>query len=189
MSNEAQTAFAGFSDASIAFLSELAANNNRDWFQAHKPRYEETIREPALAFIDAVAPGLRRISPHFVASSKRTGGSLMRIYRDTRFSKNKLPYKTNVGIQFRHELGKDVHAPGFYVHIEPGSCFFGAGIWRPDSEALAAIRKRIVESPAAWKRARDAKTFTARFTLRGEQLKRIPRGYDANHALAEDLRR
>ncbi len=113
----------------------------------------------------------------------------MRVYRDTRFSKNKLPYKTNVGIQFRHELGKDVHAPGFYVHIEPGSCFFGAGIWRPDSEALAAIRKRIVESPAAWKRARDAKTFTARFTLRGEQLKRIPRGYDANHALAEDLRR
>ncbi|MDH3418196.1 MAG: DUF2461 domain-containing protein [Gammaproteobacteria bacterium] len=189
MGKNAPTAFAGFSDATIAFLSQLAVNNDRDWFQAHKQRYEEAVRDPALAFIEAIAPGLKRISPHFVASSRRTGGSLMRIYRDTRFSRNKLPYKTNVGIQFRHELGKDVHAPGFYVHIEPGGCFLGAGIWRPDSAALAAIRAQIADSPAAWKRARDAKAFAARFTLSGEQLKRIPRGYDADHPLAEDLRR
>ena len=189
MGKEAPTAFAGFSDNAIAFLSELAANNNRDWFQENKSRYEEAVREPALAFINAMAPGLKRISPHFVASSRRSGGSLMRIYRDMRFSRNKLPYKTNVGVQFRHELGKDVHAPGFYVHIEPGSCFLGAGVWRPDSTALAAIRTRIVDSPAAWKRARDAKTFAARFALKGEQLKRIPRGYDADHPLAADLRR
>jgi len=189
MGKDAPTAFAGFGDDTIAFLSELAVNNNRDWFQAHKPRYEAAVREPALAFIEAIAPGLERISPHFVASSRRTGGSLMRIYRDMRFSPNKLPYKTNIGIQFRHALGKDVHAPGFYVHIEPGSCFFGAGIWRPDSAALAAIRTHIADSPTAWKRARDAKRFTARFTLKGEQLKRIPRGYDADHSLADDLRR
>lgn len=189
MGRPAPMKFAGFSHDAIAFLSELAANNNREWFQDNKSRYEETIRERALAFINAMAPGLKRISPHFVASSRRSGGSLMRIYRDMRFSRNKLPYKTNVGIQFRHTLGKDVHAPGFYVHIEPGSCFFGAGVWRPDSEALAAIRRRIVDSPAAWKRARDAKTFAARFALRDEQLKRIPRGYDADHPLAEDLRR
>ena len=189
MAKPAPAAFAGFGDAAIAFLSELATNNNREWFQENKPRYENEVREPALAFIEAIAPGLKRISPHFVASSRRVGGSLMRIYRDTRFSKSKVPYKTNVGIQFRHELGKDVHAPGFYVHIEPGSCFFGAGIWRPDAGSLAAIRKHIVESPASWKRARDAKTFAGRFMLRGEQLKRIPRGFDAEHPLAEDLRR
>lgn len=189
MVENAPTAFAGFGRDTITFLSELAANNNRDWFQAHKPRYEQAVREPALAFIDAIAPGLERVSPHFLASSRRTGGSLMRIYRDMRFSPNKSPYKTNVGIQFRHALGKDVHAPGFYVHIEPGGCFFGVGIWRPDSTALAKIRTRIAESPAVWKRARDAKTFAARFTLAGEQLKRIPRGYDADHPLAEDLRR
>lgn len=189
MGKAAPTAFAGFSDDTIAFLSELATSNDRDWFQAHKPRYEKAVRDPALAFIEAIAPGLKRISPHFAASSRRTGGSLMRIYRDTRFSCNKLPYKTNIGIQFRHELGKDVHAPGFYVHIEPGNCFFGAGIWRPDSGALAAIRTHITDSPAAWKRARDAKAFASRFTLSGDQLKRIPRGYDANHPLAEDLRR
>lgn len=189
MGKKAPKEFGGFSRDTIAFLTELASNNNRDWFQANKPRYEEAVREPALAFIDAMAPGLERISPHFVASSRRSGGSLMRIYRDMRFSPNKSPYKTNIGIQFRHALGKDVHAPGFYVNIEPGSCFFGAGIWRPDSEALGAIRKRIAESPAVWKRARDAKTFAARFTLRGEQLKRMPRGYDAEHPLADDLRR
>ena len=189
MGKRAPTTLAGFSRDTIAFLSELAANNSRDWFQTHKPRYEAAVREPALAFIDALAPGLERISPHFVASSRRSGGSLMRIYRDMRFSPNKSPYKTNIGIQFRHTLGKDVHAPGFYVHIEPGSCFFGAGVWRPDSAALAAIRTQIVDSPAAWKRARDAKTFAARFVLGGEQLKRAPRGYDADHPLAEDLRR
>ncbi len=189
MAKSAPTAFTGFSRDTIAFLSELASNNNRDWFQANKSRYEAAVREPALAFIDAIAPGLERISPHFIASSRRSGGSLMRIYRDMRFSPNKTPYKTNIGIQFRHELGKNVHAPGFYVHIEPGSCFFGAGIWRPDAEALAAIRKRIDESPAAWKRARDAKTFATRFMLRGERLKRIPRGYASDHPLAEDLRR
>lgn len=189
MGKNAPTAFAGFSDAAIAFLSELALNNDREWFRANQSRYEQAVREPALGFIEAVAPGLRRISPHFVASSRRSGGSLMRIHRDVRFSRNKLPYKTNVGIQFRHELGKDVHAPGFYVHIEPGGCFFGVGIWRPDSKTLAAIRKHVAETPAAWKRARDAKSFAARFMLTGEQLKRIPRGFDSSHPLADDLRR
>ena len=189
MAKDAPTAFAGFSGETITFLSELAAHNDRAWFGENKQRYEEAVREPALAFVNAIAPGLKRISPHFVASSRRTGGSLMRVYRDTRFSRIKLPYKTNIGIQFRHELGKDVHAPGFYVHIEPGNCFLGAGIWRPDSGALGAIRRYIADSPSAWKRARDAKAFAARFVLSGDQLKRTPRGFDGDHPVADDLRR
>ena len=183
------TGFCGFSTDTVAFLSELTANNDRAWFHENRQRYEDSVRGPALAFIDAIGPGLRRISPHFNASAKRSGGSLMRIYRDTRFSKSKLPYKTNIGIQFRHELGRDVHAPGFYLHIEPGDCFLGAGIWRPDADALGAIRTKIAESPVAWRRARDDKHLAAHFELAGEQLKRMPRGYAADHPMADDLRR
>ena len=95
----------------------------------------------------------------------------MRVYRDTRFSRNKTPYKTNIGIQFRHELGKDVHAPGFYVHIEPGRCFLGVGMWHPESGALTAIRDRIVEDQSAWRRARNARKFRERFELSGGHAK------------------
>jgi uncharacterized protein (TIGR02453 family) len=189
MGTDESRPFTGFSTDVCRFLDDLAANNNRDWFTQHKTRYERSIREPALAFIDAVAPELKRLSPYFVASTRRSGGSLMRIYRDTRFSNNKLPYKTNIGIQFRHELGKDVHAPGYYVHITPGECFLGVGIWRPDNTALSAIRTRIAQSSAAWRRACSAASFAQRFELSGDQLKRMPRGYAADHSAAEDLRR
>jgi uncharacterized protein (TIGR02453 family) len=181
--------FTGFGADALAFLSELATNNNRDWFNENKERYERSVRGPSLAFIEAIAPRLGRIAPLFVASARRSGGSLMRIYRDTRFSRNKQPYKTNVGIQCRHVLGKNVHAPGFYVHIEPGACFVGAGIWRPEADVLDAIRARIADAPHAWRRAKGAQGFAGRFELGGEQLKRMPRGYDATHPMAADLKR
>ena len=111
-----------------------------------------------------------------MASDRRTGGSLMRVYRDTRFAKDKTPYKTNVGIHFRHEFGRDVHAPGFYVHVAPEECFLAVGLWRPDAAALGEVRKAIVESPDRWRRARDDKRFRERFTLEGESLKSRPAG-------------
>ena len=181
--------FRGFPDDAIAFLSELAVHNDRAWFSENKSRYEASVREPALALIAAIAPKLNRVSRHFSADTRKSGGSLMRIYRDTRFSRSKLPYKTNVGIQFRHEAGKDVHAPGLYLHIEPGDCFVGAGIWRPETDPLRAIRTRIAESPRAWQRARDAESFAYRYELAGERLMRMPRGYSADHSMADDLRR
>jgi len=189
LTKRAMPEFAGFPAQTARFLTELAENNEREWFKDNKHRYEEHVLEPALDFINAMEPRLEKISKHFVAIGKRTGGSLMRVYRDTRFSKNKTPYKTNVGIQFRHELGKDVHAPGFYLHIQPKNCFFGAGIWRPDSEALAAIRESIDENSSAWKRARDSKRFVEHFHFGGDRLKRPPRGYAAEHAYIEDLKR
>ncbi len=181
--------FPGFDIELLHFLDELGHNNNRDWFAKNKDRYEHAVREPALAFIEAMAVPLKKASPHFQAIAKKTGGSLMRIYRDTRFGNDKTPYKTNVGIHFRHEVGKDVHAPGFYLHIEPESVFFGAGIWRPDSPTLASIRNAIDSFPPKWKRARDAKAFRETFELQGDSLKRPPRGYDADHRFIEDLRR
>jgi uncharacterized protein (TIGR02453 family) len=180
---------AHFRPATVAFLHELQHNNNRDWFNDNKKRYEAEVLDPALAFIQAMQTPLERIAPHFVAVPKRVGGSLMRIYRDTRFGKDKTPYKTNIGIQFRHEQAKDVHAPGFYVHIDPERVFVGAGMWRPAAPALAAIRKRIDEKPAEWQRARDDRTFKKQFQLAGESLVRPPRGYAADHPLIDDLRR
>ena len=183
------TEFRSFGPELAAFLQDLRSNNERGWFTGNRDRYEETVREPARAFIRAMAPALAAISPHFRADDRKTGGSLMRIHRDTRFSRDKTPYKTNVGIQFRHALGRDVHAPGFYVHLEPGSAFLGAGVWRPDSSALFMIRARIDEEPDTWRAVRDDEAFRAAFRLGGESLKTMPRGFARDHALAEDLRR
>ena len=120
---------------------------------------------------------------------KGHNGSLMRIYRDTRFSKNKQPYKTNVGISFRHQAGKDVHAPGVYLHFDPKECFVGAGCWRPESSVLAAIRAAIDSDPKAWKKARDNKAFREQFDFVGESLKKAPRDYPKEHPMIDDLKR
>jgi len=179
----------GFTKETLRFLRELGENNERGWFNANKHRYETHVLAPSLAFIAAMAPQLNRISSHFLASAKRSGGSLMRVYRDTRFSKNKEPYKTNIGIQFRHELGRDVHAPGFYLHIEPDGCFAAAGLWRPEPQAQASIRREISEQPALWRKASRNKRFVELFTLGGDTLKRPPKGYDEDSEYIEDIKR
>lgn len=178
-----------FTPATLKFLRDLSNNNKREWFQENKQRYEKDVRTPALVFIEDIAPKLQLIAPRFRAIPKKVGGSLMRVYRDTRFGKDKTPYKTNIGIQFRHEAGKDVHAPGYYLHIEKDNFFLGAGIWRPDSTALGKIRDRIVEKGDAWVSARENKIFKRYFSLEGEALKNGPRGYPKDHPLLDDLKR
>ena len=171
------------------FLRELEANNERPWFEANKARYIADVRDPMLDFIAAFAEPLAEISPHFVADPRASGGSLFRIYRDTRFSPDKRPYKTNVGAHFRHVAGKDAHAPGFYLHLDTESCFAGCGIWSPGGEAMAQIRNAIADNPGGWKRVTQAKPFSDTFDLMGQSLKRPPRGFDAAHPLIEDLKR
>ena len=178
-----------FTADTVSFLEELSRNNNRDWFNEHKSRYEEQVLDPALRFIQQMQDPLHDIAPHFTAIPKRVGGSLMRIYRDTRFSKNKTPYKTNIGIQFRHEQAKDVHSPGYYVHIDPEQVFVGAGMWRPDSEPLAQIRRRIADKESEWTQASKDRSFRRHFSLGGESLVRPPRGFDKGHPMIEDLKR
>ena len=151
-------------------------------------RYEALLREPARAFVRAVGARLGEVTEHLVADDRKVGGSLMRIHRDVRFSKDKSPYKTNVGAHFRHQAGKDAHAPGFYFHLEPGEVFGGSGIWHPDGPALAKIRDAIVEDPKGWRRATSAKVLGPEGTLSGESLKRPPQGYDTEHPLIEDLK-
>jgi uncharacterized protein (TIGR02453 family) len=180
---------AAFDRETLRFLTDLAANNNRVWFEANKQRYEDHCLTPALAFVDAMRPAITKISSHFRAVSRRVGGSIMRVHRDTRFARGRSPYKTNIGIQFRHERGRDVHAPGFYVHIEPGGCFLGAGIWHPEPSSRSGIRTEIVQRPDVWQRVRDARAFRRHFDLGGEQLSRMPRGFPADAPHGEDLRR
>ncbi len=173
----------------FAFLRELKANNDREWFQANKHRYENDVLEPALAFIEDFGYRLQEISPHFAADPRRSGGSLFRIYRDTRFSKDKTPYKTNVGIHFRHEHAKDAHAPGYYLHIGPGEVFAGGGIWHPGTEPATRIREAIVADPDRWKRATRGGAFAKRLELGGDSLKRVPSWADVEHPFADDLKR
>lgn len=174
-----------FTNATFAFLRDLKANNDRDWFTANKHRYEDHVKDPALRLIEDFAPHLAKLSGHF----KATPRSLFRIYRDTRFSNDKTPYKTAVGVHFRHDRSKNAHAPGYYLHVAPGEVFLGCGIWHPDSGALRAIRERIVEDGTAWKRASRGKRFAETFELTGDSLKRAPKGVDPDHPLIEDLRR
>jgi uncharacterized protein (TIGR02453 family) len=179
----------GFSPALFDFLRELKRNNNRDWFQANKSRYEKDVKDPLLVFIADFADRVPEISPHIAAIPRATGGSMFRIYRDMRFSKDKTPYKTAAALHFRHERGKDVHAPGYYLHLEPGSVFMGAGIWKPDGETVTRIRSRIDAKPAEWQEIIGNITFTSTFSLEGDSLKRPPRGYDPDHPLILDLKR
>jgi len=167
------------------FLRDLAENNDRDWFKAHKARYDASVKEPALAFIRAFAPILEEISPHFRADARAVGGSLFRIQRDTRFSKDKRPYKSNTGLHFRHGAGKDVHAPGFYLHLAPDEIFAGVGIWHPPTPTLTKIRNKIVAEGDRW----TAMLGEQGYSLGGDSLKRAPKGFAPDHPMIEDLRR
>ena len=183
------TAFEGFPEDFFRFFDDLRKNNERAWFNEHKARYVASVVEPTQAFIVAVAPLLHGISPHYIADPKAHGGSMFRIYRDTRFSQDKTPYKTHAGVQFRHRAGKDAHAPGFYVHLDSEGLFFGGGVWLPPNPVLNRIRDHIVDNARSWTRIRNAGAVQAAGGIRGDALKRPPRGYDPEHPLVEDLKR
>ncbi|MBT8065577.1 MAG: DUF2461 domain-containing protein [Gammaproteobacteria bacterium] len=181
--------FSGFPRDFFTFFEDLAGNNNRPWFQENKQRYYDSVVNPISEFIVCMAPELRRISRHYIADPKPHGGSMFRIYRDTRFSKDKTPYKTHAGVQFRHEAGKDAHAPGFYVHLAAEGLYFGGGVWRPAGPQLGLIRDAIVDNARSWSRIVGAAKVQAAGGLKGDSLKRPPRGYDPEHRHVEDLKR
>ena len=172
------------------FLVELALNNNREWFQGNKARYESDVRDALVGFVLDFGERLRDVSTHYVADPRPVGGSIFRIYRDVRFARDKSPYKTQAAAHFRHEATQDnVHTPGYYLHLEPGNVFSGAGIWHPDSETLGKIRDAISANPVRWERIVSDKAMLAQHRIEGESLKRPPKGYDPDHPLIEDLKR
>lgn len=191
-----------FTDDTFKFLRQLARNNDRDWFIRNKERYEASVRGPALRLITDLGDPFKDISSQLTAVAKPVGGSLFRIHRDTRFAGDKSPYKTHIGMYFAHAAATQaarndasggapgrLDAPGLYLHVEPGRCFMGGGIWHPQSETTRRIRDYMVSNPASWKKAtRDAK-FRKVFALDGDALVRPPKGYDPAHELIEDLKR
>ena len=179
-----------FDKTFLKFFSALAKNNNREWFTAHKDEYRELVVAPLSVFITEMAPRLRKISPQFVADPKPNGGSMFRIYRDVRFSRDKSPYKLHAACQFRHRIARDVHAPGFYVHIAAQEVIFGGGIWMPPNPVLNRIRDFIVHNPQEWQRIKtDRNMIKLCGGIGGDSLVRPPRGVDAGHEHISDLKR
>jgi uncharacterized protein (TIGR02453 family) len=181
--------FNGFPKDFFKFFNELKKNNTRDWFTANKPRYYESVVRPMGEYIVSIAPHLERISPFYKADPKPHNGSMFRIYRDTRFSRDKTPYKTHAACHFRHQAGRDAHAPGFYMHIETDRISIGGGIWRPPAKQLGLIREFIADNPSAWEKLARSSAVKKMGGVQGDSLKRPPRGYDPDARHIEDLKR
>ena len=152
------------SDKSFRFLRALARNNSREWFADHRDDYETHLKQPFQRLIADLQPDLLAISPHYRADPRGTGGSLFRIHRDTRFSNDKTPYKTWSGARFFHARSKTVPAPSFYLHVQPGGCFLGAGIWHPEPETQRRIRNFMLDNPAGWTAAVRTPAFKSRLS-------------------------
>ena len=177
-----------FTPALFKFLRQLAAHNDREWFQAQRARFVSDVETPMLRFIADAGPGLAAISRAIVADPRRTGGSMYRIYRDTRFSADKSPYKTHVAARFAHAVTRDrqsglAAAPGFYLHLEAGESFGGGGIYHPDMPTLTRIRTAIAQNDKGW-----AAVKRAGLAIEGDRLTRAPAGFDPSHRFIEDLR-
>ena len=178
-----------FTDASFKFLRGLARHNSREWFAAHKADYEAHIRAPFQRLLTDLQPVVAGVSEHFRAEPKPVGGSLFRIQRDTRFANDKTPYKTWQGARLFHARGRQVEAPSFYIHLQPGNCFVGAGLWHPESATQRTVRQFIFDNPGSWKAAAHAPAFRRRFDLGDdEKLVRPPRGFPPEFEFIEDLK-
>jgi uncharacterized protein (TIGR02453 family) len=191
-----------FTPRTFRFLRGLARHNERPWFESHRDEYETFVREPALRLIADLQEPLRKISPVLVANPKSVGGSLFRIHRDVRFSSDKRPYKTHAGLWFYHEAAKAtpragegtvdrgrLDTPGIYLHVEPGACFTGGGLWHPQPATLKRLRDFVVDNPRSWTHATRRPEFARVFEMTGETLSRPPKGYPPEHPLIDDLKR
>jgi uncharacterized protein (TIGR02453 family) len=161
------------------FLSDLKANNERAWYQANKARYVAEVERPMQRFLEDTGTRLAELSPSYAE------GSMFRIYRDTRFSHDKTPFKTAAAAQFRHGTHRKDHSvPGFYLHLAPGHCVGGGGLYRSDPATLGRVRDRIVAEPEEW-----AAVLASGVEIQGDALKRAPAGYDQGHRFVDDLKR
>jgi uncharacterized protein (TIGR02453 family) len=170
--------FTGFRPEAIQFLADLAANNERTWFQPRKGDYERLLKEPLEALCAVLA---REFDARGIPLRADPARSPFRIYRDVRFSKDKSPYKTNVGASFPWAGGGDGSAGG-YFHLAPGEVFVGGGMWHPEPARLKAFRHLVDTDPARVHAVIDDPAFVAAFGhVSGETLTRVPQGYGADH--------
>ena len=179
--------FEGFPEKGVRFLRSLKKNNNRRWFEQHKSDFETSVKLPMQSLVVSLQPHFARFAPEFELHPKR---SIFRIYRDVRFSKDKKPYKTHIAMHaVLRGKPKGLVGSGYYLHIEPGEVFQGAGIYMPDWDQLRKIRAAIDQEPVRFLKIIQDKRFKKRFgLLKGEQLQRVPAGFERDHPLAEWLR-
>jgi len=170
----------------LDFLETLSENNNREWFAENKQQYEDA-KADLLVLIAELIKELSAIDPQYAADTEPKK-ALMRIYRDVRFSKNKDPYKKNYGIAFDVK-GYGPNTPSYYLHLQPGNCFFGVGFWQPEAQVLKMIREEIDYNASAFLSVINAPAFTALYTLSEEdKLKKAPKGYEVTHEQIEFLK-
>ncbi len=188
------TIFPGFTPEALAFLRQLKRNNDREWFKARKAQFDALLLRPMQLFVEEMDVRLARAVPEIHGSPKR---SIFRIYRDTRFSMDKSPYKTHLACWFPHRrashgVGTETHGAGagYYFHLEPRASIVAGGIWMPSRPALGAIRDRIAERGGELARLLRARALSARFgeLSREGKLTRSPRGYPADHRHGDLLR-
>lgn len=178
-----------FTDKSLRFLRGLARHNDRAWFHAHKAAYEQHVRVPFQRLLGDLQDDLHAVSEHYRADPRSVGGSLFRIQRDTRFCGDKAPYKAWQGARLFHARSREVPAPSFYLHLQPGRCFVGAGLWHPDTATQRRVRQFIFDNPGSWQAAVHAPGVRRRYVLEGtEMLVRPPRGFPPDFAFIDDLR-
>jgi len=182
--------FGGFPKGTVSFYEELTQNNSKEWFEARKDEYRNSVITPAQRFVLAMGNRLKILSPEVVADTRTNGaGSIFRIYRDTRFSRDKSPYKTYLGILFWEGYRKKTENSGYYFHLEPPNLMLGVGVYMFTKPLLKLYRDAVVhpEYGLTLREAIEGVEAMEDYTIGGQHYKRIPRGYDAAHRNADFL--
>lgn len=173
-----------FTPKTLSFLRSLKRNNDRDWFHARREQYEAHVRTPMIQIVERLAEDFRHLAPEFEADPKT---SLFRPFRDTRFSENKAPLKTNVAARFPHRVLGRMNGAGLYFEVAPGWVWMGGGIWAPETPQLQAIREHVAENHGALEAIVQAPAFRKCGGLQGDRLTRVPRGFAKDHPAARFL--
>jgi uncharacterized protein (TIGR02453 family) len=183
-----KSAFTGFPKEGIAFLRDLKKHNDRDWFTPRKPIFEEKVRQPMIELVRAVHGEMARFAPQYVGEPVKC---VYRIYRDTRFSKDKTPYKTYASaLLLRNSFDKNDGSAAYYFSISPEGIEVAGGIYRPDRDTLLAVRRHIAANTAAFRATyENRKVKKLLGELQGESLSRVPKGFDADHPAADLMKR
>ncbi len=180
------TPFPGFPPEALQFLRSLKRHNDREWFQPRKEKFEEVLRNPMLALLDHLNGSISKFAPDYVAEPSK---AIFRIYRDTRFSKDKSPYKTHIAAVFSHRVLPRNHGAGFYFQISTDNVGIGGGIYQPGGDLLKKLREHIAANPAEYASViRKIRAGGISGEFEGQPLTRVPKGWDPDHPAAELLK-